>query len=381
MSSKKIIIIAIIILVLSILGYLLFSWLGNLKSSNEKIYIPLIILEDEIISDNSKKDEIINVLTKMFAENSKGLEIDLITNSEHINKTVEYPIGITRIDLYEKMIDSSFSELLNSIKDINIDNEDVNRLLESLAQRIGNNPDKNIVAVLTGNFPLCYDSVNAYKALDVIDDKLINETEDINFKIAWCVFSRSGRPENIIINHLDSIYDLDNKQITANLGDCLSNDGLNTHIDFYIFSSIDKTRIDKIINQVKKLHKGSAHIKIMTKEKKFEISFQQKDSLDMTQYLRDQLSKAKKVDINTSRFILKSFIDSHSTDKDSLDHSVFIVGSMPYTSQKLVDIKPLKDKNNLVLYLDIDMKKKGIDAQQIYIDAFRAINIDVKPIQ
>jgi len=385
-KSKRIVIVSIVVLVIAVIIILLLKECNNLTKGLQKKAVQIVLLNTKLLADSSKKNELINSIKNILVDDSNGALIELKTHNSIFHIDVEEPFGISSEDQYGNNLHARLIDLFSKVNISDDPHLDINKQIESLVQGIVNNSNNSTYAFFAGSFPVCYDSIDVANAISIIDTMLLDRKDNKDFKLAWCVFSNSGRPEIALLNHLDTTYGIINKQITTDIGDCDADNKQATNIEFYVFSGIDKDLTAKIIQQVKKHPKGKKDIRIMTKENKLEMSFNQSDSLDMSQFLENQLLNAEQTSEKRSRFMLDNMIKSHSSYLDTVSTMIYLIGNLPTTTKKPIDFSPLSGNSKKTFFLLLTSvftnKKKGRkeSGQEAFMNYFERKRINYIPI-
>lgn len=295
----------------------------------------------------------------------------------------------------QKVIKSIYSIAKGNIIDISkIANPtlETNRRLEFLFTDIIKNSNVDETTyILIGAFNKCYDT-NAAKILIKKEKKNLKKFSK-NTKIIWSSFD-PPQGENYLRNYLST--NVPNIKIidkTVNISQpriCTNNlknntdktEEFNYQVDIIAFSKYNYKGAKKIINYIKsKLKDYNIKINYISNDENNSITYNvQKEIEKIKKDIINFTLNASQAKIKSSRFIMKRVVNQFSIMRNKIKSTIFLVGKFPVSKRKLVDIKTLKNNSDLDIKIDLTSNKSNINVQQIFLNAFGSLNLQVSKL-
>jgi|GEM_PF-4104997 len=376
---KSIITLVVIIAVAAIIIYLIWP---PTKIENIKI----VSLNQ--IAEVDTKSEIKNLIPEInIASNDINLiSLVKIQGTKNTDKVRKPPslFGKSKANFHSEIEKKLIKLSTNNISKTILSTEESNRRIQLLFDDIVKNPDnKKTAYIIMGGFNECYDTIEAKKSIEYISGLLKNFTQEVT--IYWLSFDPTAGDKylrNFIVKKFENIKIIDKSVSIANPRKCGGpTDGTsqaNSYVDLIAFSSLKEklciSEIKKII--LAELTKQPVAINFRSMNGTKTTNYELKDTTKLFADINDFIIYAPESDVKTSRFMVKQFVDIYSDPKTYKNAQVFLLGTLPFSKQKFVNIKSLKDKN-IKIYIEISSSKANVDAEQVFINAFSSFNIQI----
>lgn len=341
------------------------------------------------IAEVDTKAEIISMIPEInMASNDINLislvKIQGIKNTDKVRKPPSL-FGKSKVKFHSEIEKKLIKLSTNNISKTILSTEESIRRIQLVFDDISKNPNiKNTAYILIGGFNECYDTNEAKKSIQTLSKTIKSITQDV--KIYWLTFDPTTGDKylkNYLIKNYKNITIVDKSVEVANprkCGSTLSSSVVqaNTIIDLIAFSSFKEQQcifeIKKLI--VSELTKQPIGINFRSMNGTITSFYELKDTTKLLAEINEFLINAPQSDVKTSRFLIKQFVDYYSNPDNKIKSQIFLLGTLPFSKQKFVNIKPLKDKY-IKINIEMTSSKVNVDAEQVFINAFSSLNIQI----
>jgi hypothetical protein len=368
---KKLIVILIGVIVLGLIAWFICGLYGD----NQKFNIVLF----NINTDSTNLDSYFNKISPNIDYDAEEIEFKFFSSYKTETLNIQKPIGIVNPETFKDTIQKKFFDLIKKIKAKDLNNIEANQMIESAFNLIFNPKYKDSKIFFIGAFPDCYDEKSELSAIELI--KKLTKDKLVYGKITLAMKTNNEEPEQMIFEYLET-----NKLIESNLNEivpkrkCLGTIDPNeckNNFDIIAFSSVSDEMTKKVRDKIKSIPLSDGIcINFISSNGSSIETYTQQDLVKLETDISNFLLKAPKSDVKSSRFILQQFVNKHAKDTTGMKSTIFMLGEFPISKQQFVDIKPLTN-NNINILVCLTSTKPNIDVNQVFINAFSSIGIQI----